>query len=395
MRIATRNINLKSYSLWTWALAGLLVVLLAVFMMSRQAGAADSYTTLRSPNGAANSTLEVCSTTNSNGNSALKFRYTGDSSPIMRMKTTFMPNSLSEHIQWLETNQSNWTWQGEYEVPSDARSIRVILNYDGWSSREIIWKGLRQIVTCADEPTSQIEPVTPGTSWDWIIGGTPTTANLDTSNNPKKLIDIDLEDNSAQTIANFKQQGIAVICYFSAGTYEDGRNDSDDFPDFVKGNVLEDWPENWLDIRSPIVLDIMKARMDTAVNKGCDGVEPDNVDGYTNNPGFPLTATHQFNYNRALADAAHERGLSVALKNDTDQVASLEPYFDFAINEECNVYREFGECGVYSAFTNNNKAVLNAEYKANVIDCATSNAENIDTVLFNLSLNGKKYIPCR
>lgn len=42
----------------------------------------------------------------------------------------------------------------------------------------------------------------------------------------------------------------------------------------------------------------MQARLDLAVQKGCDGVEPDNVDGYQNNSGFPLTAQDQLAYNR-------------------------------------------------------------------------------------------------
>lgn len=53
-------------------------------------------------------------------------------------------------------------------------------------------------------------------------------------------------------------------------------------------------------------------RLDVAVYKGCDGVEPDNVDGYTNNTGFILTAEDQLMYNRFLADEAHERGLLIA-----------------------------------------------------------------------------------
>ena len=41
-----------------------------------------------------------------------------------------------------------------------------------------------------------------------------------------------------------------------------------------------------------------------------------------------------------LADLAHERGLSIGLKNDLDQVADLVDHFDFAINEQCFQYQE-------------------------------------------------------
>ena len=45
----------------------------------------------------------------------------------------------------------------------------------------------------------------------------------------------------------------------------------------------------------------MTKRLDQCRQKGFDGVEADNVDGYSNSSGFPLTAAHQLAYNRFLA----------------------------------------------------------------------------------------------
>lgn len=75
-----------------------------------------------------------------------------------------------------------------------------------------------------------------------------------------------------------------------------------------------------MDTRDATVRNIMKARLDMASSKGCDGVDPDNMDGYTNDPGFPLTYATQLNYNRFIAAEAHARSLSVGLKNDLEQV---------------------------------------------------------------------------
>ncbi len=58
----------------------------------------------------------------------------------------------------------------------------------------------------------------------------------------------------------------------------------------------------------------MLRRLDLAVTKGCDGVEPDNMDGYANDSGFPLTAEDQLTFNRFIANEAHRRGLAVGLK---------------------------------------------------------------------------------
>ena len=73
---------------------------------------------------------------------------------------------------------------------------------------------------------------------------------------------------------------------------------------------------------------------DTAAAKGCDGVEPDWLHNFQTHTGFPLTATDQRAYNRWLANAAHDRGLAIALKNDLDQIPELVEYFDFAVNEQ-------------------------------------------------------------
>ena len=130
----------------------------------------------------------------------------------------------------------------------------------------------------------------------------------------------------------------------------------------MKGNPLDPpfADELWLDIRAPEVRDIMKARLDLAAQKGCDGVEPDNVDGYSNDNGFGLTPQDQLDFNRFIATEAHSRGLSVGLKNDLDQAADLLPDFDWALNEECYTYNE---CGVYTdTFIAAGKAVFHAEY---------------------------------
>jgi hypothetical protein len=232
-----------------------------------------------------------------------------------------------------------------------------------------------------------------GDTWQWQLKQT-----IDTSYDVA-VYDIDLFDTPQSTIDLLKSQGKRVVCYFSAGSSEDWRADFAGFAPEDQGNPLQGWAgERWLDTRSSNVRSLMSARMDVAVSKGCDGVEPDNVDGYTNDPGFPLTAATQLDYNRFLAAEAHARGLAVGLKNDTDQVAALQPDFDFAVNEQCNEFAEGGvsECAVYTAFTDQGKPVFNAEYAQRFVDdvaarealCAASQAANIRTLVLPLELDG-------
>ncbi len=196
----------------------------------------------------------------------------------------------------------------------------------------------------------------PRTTWQWQLTG-PVDLSVEA-----EMFDLDLFDTPVEVIEALHRQGRVVICYFSAGTYEPWRPDADRFPAEVLGLPLEYWPEErWLDIRRlDLLAPIMEARLDLAVQKGCDGVEPDNVDAYTNRSGFPLTAEDQLRYNRWLARAAHQRGLSVGLKNDLDQIPALVGEFDWTLNEECFTYEE---CDKLLPFVQAGKAVFGVEYE--------------------------------
>lgn len=171
---------------------------------------------------------------------------------------------------------------------------------------------------------------------------------------------IDLIDSSEQLIFDLQQQGIVVICYFSAGSSEDWREDADQYTDADKGKVLQDWEgENWLDIRSSTVQLVTKNRLDLAVKKGCDGVDPDNVDGYENDTGFAITREDQIHYNKNLAKQAQQRGLLVGLKNTLGLIPELYEEFDFAVNEQCI---EFQECSLLQPFVDSSKPVFSIEY---------------------------------
>lgn len=102
------------------------------------------------------------------------------------------------------------------------------------------------------------------------------------------VYDIDLFDNPKATFDALHTLGKKVICYFSAGSYEDNRPDSSSFEAADKGNGLDGWPgEYWLQLNSSNVRSIMGKRLELAASKGCDGVDPDNVDGFVS-LSFPL-----------------------------------------------------------------------------------------------------------
>ena len=198
----------------------------------------------------------------------------------------------------------------------------------------------------------------PGTTWQWqLTGAIDYSYDVD-------MYDIDLFDAAPDDIIHLHDDGRTVICYFSAGSWEDWRPDAHQFSETLLGKPLEGWPdERWLDIRQLDILGpLLQERLNLAVDKDCDGVEPDNVDGYTNGSGFPLSFSDQLAFNTWLAEEAHRRNLSIGLKNDLSQIEQLVDLFDWALNEQCF---EYDECETLAPFIQTGKAVLGVEYELN------------------------------
>ncbi|MGH8487389.1 MAG: endo alpha-1,4 polygalactosaminidase [Gammaproteobacteria bacterium] len=244
------------------------------------------------------------------------------------------------------------------------------------------------IMTCTFVWTSWIDVVvadwwkpSPGTSWQIQYTGTLNTS-VDVA-----VYDIDLFDTSESTIKSLHSKGKKVICYFGAGNYESWRPDAMRFPSAIKGKNIDGWPgEKWLDIRRlDLLLPIMADRIKLAATKGCDAVDPDCADGYTNDTGFSLSYDHQLAYNIALADEAHSLGLAISLKNDVEQVGDLVGFFDFAVNEECFTY---GECESLLPFIRAGKPVFGIEYALSTSRfCSKANQMNFDFLRKRLDLN--------
>lgn len=225
------------------------------------------------------------------------------------------------------------------------------------------------------------------TSWQWQLQG-----KVDVSLGVQ-MYDVDGFDASRRLVRRIHRRAAAAVCYVSAGSWEDWRPDADAFPEEVLGRS-NGWPgERWLDIRERDVLGpLMQARIEMCARKGFDGIELDNVDGYQNRTGFDLTARDQARYNVWLANAAHERGLSVALKNDLGQVDELMPYFDYALNEQCFQY---DECDRLVPFVEAGKAVFGVEYRLGVdAFCPDANAMDFNFLKKKLSLRAWR-VACR
>ena len=140
------------------------------------------------------------------------------------------------------------------------------------------------------EPASEIWHPAPGVTWQWQLTGSKVDTYFDVD-----VYDIDGLDNSKATVDRLHADGSRVVCYVSVGSWENWRPDKDRLPDKVLDNKYHGWPgEKWLNLRRIDLLGlIMESRMDMCAAKGFDAIEQDNMDGYTNKTGFPLTSSLQ------------------------------------------------------------------------------------------------------
>ena len=228
-----------------------------------------------------------------------------------------------------------------------------------------------------------------GASWQIVLEYPLNDTSIDA-----EVYDIDLFDNTNSTISALRALNRRVICYFSAGSYENWRPDAAQFKSSDYGKGLDGWPgEYWLNTSSTNVRNIMTARLALAAKKGCDGVDPDNVDGYDHDSGFNLTTSSAVDYLTFLAIGAHSLGMSLGLKNAGEIVHQTIDMMQWEVNEQCVQY---DECNKFRPFITAHKPVFHIEYPTSAPDvsattkahiCKDSSAHGFSTVLKKLDLD--------
>jgi hypothetical protein len=225
-------------------------------------------------------------------------------------------------------------------------------------------------------------------AWQWQLQG-----KIDTSIDAG-VYEVDGFEVAAKTVATLHRQRRKAICYLDVGSWENYRPDAGRFPKAVLGSVYEGYPdERWLDIRRiDLLAPILRHRFDLCRRKGFDAVEPDNIAGYENKTGFPLSAGDQLRFNRWVAREVHRRGMAIALKNDPEQVRQLVGSFDFAVVEECFAYEE---CGKFSPFVAAGKRVFVAEYSQPLAAiCAEAERLDFSVIHKDYDLFARPWEPC-
>jgi hypothetical protein len=162
------------------------------------------------------------------------------------------------------------------------------------------------------------------------------------------------------------------ICYVNAFQTQPGTESwwKERHPELLlrdarSGHLVRDpgWPDEvLLDIRTSAkraaLAKVVGAWFDGCAADGFQGVEPDNLDSWTRSRGL-LRQQHAVTFAKLLIRDAHQAGLAIAQKNTPD-LSAKRLGFDFAVAEECEVYRE---CDAYTKTYG--RKVIEIEYTDN------------------------------
>ncbi|UGB34782.1 endo alpha-1,4 polygalactosaminidase [Microbacterium sp. cx-55] len=182
--------------------------------------------------------------------------------------------------------------------------------------------------------------------------GAPLDYQLGGAYDPDPRVEIVDRDRAAEPA-----EGRYSICYLNGFQTQPGERA--DWPgelvltDAVGDDVIDpDWPdESLLDTGSAAnraaIAERIGGWISGCAEAGFQAVEFDNLDSYTRSDGA-LELGDNLALAELLVTSAHAHGLAAGQKNAAEDAARLrrDAGFDFAVVEECAVYRE---CGAYTA----------------------------------------------
>ncbi|MEP7059236.1 MAG: endo alpha-1,4 polygalactosaminidase [Actinomycetota bacterium] len=272
---------------------------------------------------------------------------------------------------------------------------------------------------------------------NYINTGIKTTAWNGAINVVPKVFDIDIyqDPGCSGGVANIRNKnavaaihanGAHAMGYINAGSIENFRTDYPQYVSFdsscngclIGSTYFGYRNEHWLSISDDgsvtginpntgvretparFIRNELTLRMADARADAFDAIEFDNVESYTNKNGFHTTAAQQLAFNESIANRAHSLGFTVALKNDLGQATDLQPYFDFAVSEQCFQYSECGTPapGLRAWPSTYGKAVFNVEYAGklrNFCPLANRPSYNFNSIQKDANLYDTPWTPCR
>lgn len=208
--------------------------------------------------------------------------------------------------------------------------------------------------------------------------------NFNSASSKADVVTIDLAD-APKFVDKFHAKGQRVVCYFSGTQIEDQRYDKNEW---IAAKIAipgayankSERRNQYVDIRNRSKLEpLLRGRFRKARSYGCDGVEVDNLGLYNHKDDIKelrsYTPDDTVVFATWLGKAARDEGISIGLKNVATISPKLEPYFDFAVVENCA--SSSNVCNYYTSFTKRNKAVFMVHYEDRGFHLSGSSLKNL------------------
>eukprot|EP00834_Sanchytrium_tribonematis_P003650 NODE_148_length_15570_cov_0.950100.p8 type:complete len:263 gc:universal NODE_148_length_15570_cov_0.950100:3178-3966(+) len=209
---------------------------------------------------------------------------------------------------------------------------------------------------------------------------------------PAKVFILDGMTTNAATVKSLHDAGKKVVCKVSIGTVVKGSDDAAILSDYLGAEVPNHPEQLYVDIRSPTVMKVIESRFDILVSNNCDAADITYADNWNQDTKFAINSDEQLKFNVWLAGKAHDRGMSIGLHNDAEQIRELVDYFDFSVTDECI---RMSECEKYLPFVDEGKAVFTIEYTGTKDTiCDYANQMDLSAIIKTPQL-GSEYTACQ
>jgi len=178
------------------------------------------------------------------------------------------------------------------------------------------------------------------------------------------------QNNVASSIAQIKANGNQVGGYISIGTGENWRADFQQLKPYLVSKEWGEWAGEYFVNRTTTgIIAIMKARIDSMAQWGCDWVEFDNMDwvfddDMRNEYGFEVTQEEGIAYFNELCDYLHQKGMKCMAKNTVEGASN----FDGVLYESYHSNKNWWENEGTIEFLNAGKLVIINHYNETQCD---------------------------
>ncbi|KNC76280.1 hypothetical protein SARC_11210 [Sphaeroforma arctica JP610] len=238
---------------------------------------------------------------------------------------------------------------------------------------------------------------TPRVGASWVNRAWTDGSGLNKISSDDEVVLVDPADISKEDMDELHAAGHYLLCYNNAGAWESWRADADEFPLELRARKLAGWDnEYWWNIIEWDDSELKNAhikRMKWMWEKGCDGLELDNLDCRSCVDGESKTdlRAKAVENVRWLAQESNRQCMDASMKNSIDIFADVAEHFQMAVNEQCE---EYNECSSYiDYFIDLGKPVFAVEYTKSwsEADCSFANNNGISRKYFDES---SKYQDC-